>query len=111
MACKPKNIRTFLSENFQFLVVKFSVYLNRHVFVMTTASIRNDQCKLYILHSSHNFGNVLGRGQLCTVDTPLFNDEDIYFHSRDSSVSFVFLLKRDPNKRTRISPHWEYSKE
>ena len=24
----------FLSENFQFLVVKFSVYLNRHVFVM-----------------------------------------------------------------------------
>ena len=25
----------FLSENFQFLEVKFSVYLNRHVFVMT----------------------------------------------------------------------------
>ena len=24
----------FLSENFHFLVVKFSVYLNRHVFVM-----------------------------------------------------------------------------
>ena len=24
----------FLSENFQFLVVKFSVYLNRHVFLM-----------------------------------------------------------------------------
>ena len=24
----------FLSENFQFLVVKFSIYLNRHVFVM-----------------------------------------------------------------------------
>ena len=29
-----KNIRVFLSENFHFLVVKFSVYLNRHVFVM-----------------------------------------------------------------------------
>ena len=29
-----KNIRFFLSENFQFLVVKFSVYLNRLVFVM-----------------------------------------------------------------------------
>ena len=26
--------RKFLSENFHFLVVKFSVYLNRHVFVM-----------------------------------------------------------------------------
>ena len=29
-----KNIRVFLSENFQVLEVKFSVYLNRHVFVM-----------------------------------------------------------------------------
>ena len=28
-----KTIRFFLSENFHFLVVKFSVYLNRHVFV------------------------------------------------------------------------------
>ena len=27
-------ISAFLSENFQFLVVKFSIYLNRHVFVM-----------------------------------------------------------------------------
>ena len=30
-----KNIRVFfLSENFQFLEMKFSIYLNRHVFVM-----------------------------------------------------------------------------
>ena len=29
-----KNIRFFLSENFHFLVVKFSIYLNRCVFVM-----------------------------------------------------------------------------
>ena len=29
-----KKIRVFLSEKFQFLVVKFSIYLNRHVFVM-----------------------------------------------------------------------------
>ena len=29
-----------LSENFQFLVVKFSVYLNRHVFVMFYGKIR-----------------------------------------------------------------------
>ena len=28
-------ISEFLSENFQFLEVKFSVYLNRHVFVMS----------------------------------------------------------------------------
>ena len=29
-----KNIRFFLSENFQFLEVKFSIYMNRRVFVM-----------------------------------------------------------------------------
>ena len=32
-----KNIRVFLSENFQFLDVKFSIYLNRRVFVMNSA--------------------------------------------------------------------------
>ena len=30
-----KTISEFLSETFQFSVVKFSVYLNRHVFVMS----------------------------------------------------------------------------
>ena len=29
-----KNIRIFLSENVPFLIVKFSIYLNRRVFVM-----------------------------------------------------------------------------
>ena len=29
-----KKYQKFLSENFQFLVVKFSLYLNRRVFVM-----------------------------------------------------------------------------
>ena len=29
-----KNIRVFLSENYQFLEMKFSVYLKRRVFVM-----------------------------------------------------------------------------
>ena len=32
-----KNIRFFLSENFMFLEVKFSIYLNRRVFVMEDA--------------------------------------------------------------------------
>ena len=31
-----KNIRIFLSEYFNFLVVKFSIYLNRRVFVMSS---------------------------------------------------------------------------
>ena len=33
-----KKNQKFLSENFHFLVVKFSVYLNRRVFVMLTLS-------------------------------------------------------------------------
>ena len=32
---KYEEYKNFLSDNFHFLVVKFSVYLNRHVFVMT----------------------------------------------------------------------------
>ena len=34
-----KNIRVFLSENFQFLEVKFSIYLNRRVFVMILVNL------------------------------------------------------------------------
>ena len=34
-----KKNQNFLSENFHFLVVKFSVDLNRHVFVMSWAHI------------------------------------------------------------------------
>ena len=35
-----KNIRIFLSENFPFMVVKFSIYLNRRVFVMRLMKIQ-----------------------------------------------------------------------
>ena len=31
---KYEKMSVFLSENFQFLEVKFSIYLNRHVFVL-----------------------------------------------------------------------------
>ena len=36
------NIRVFLSENFQFLEVKFSIYLNRCVFVMCSHFAMDD---------------------------------------------------------------------
>ena len=39
---KYEKILEFLSENFQFLVVKFSVYLNRHVFVMFINGLSNN---------------------------------------------------------------------
>ena len=38
-----KIIRIFLSEIFHFLVVKFSVYLNRLVFVMESLAFDLDQ--------------------------------------------------------------------
>ena len=34
-----KNIKSFLSEIFQFLEVKFSIYLNRRVFIMCSKSV------------------------------------------------------------------------
>ena len=37
---KYEKYQKFLSKNFHFLVVKFSVYLNRHVFVMFSQRIR-----------------------------------------------------------------------
>ena len=41
-----KNIRIFYLKIFPFLVVKFSIYLNRRVFVMTV-SIRNRTFTIY----------------------------------------------------------------
>ena len=37
-----KNIRIVLSEHFPFLAVKFSIYLNRRVFVMNKASYSHE---------------------------------------------------------------------
>ena len=39
---KCEKISEFLSENFQFLVVKFSVYLNRRIFVMVHFLVGGD---------------------------------------------------------------------
>ena len=38
---KYEKYQNFLSENFQFLEVKFSIYLNRRVFVMVRKLLRN----------------------------------------------------------------------
>ena len=53
-----KNIRIFLSENFQFWTVKFSVYLNRRVFVMDLGNTsigtdRPEQCRPKSLFATH----------------------------------------------------------
>ena len=52
---KYKKYQDFLSESFHFLVVKFSVYLNRHVFVMqSTIVISNSLILNYRLSRSEN---------------------------------------------------------
>ena len=38
---KYEKYQNFVSENFSFLVVKFSIYLNRRVFVMACFSIQH----------------------------------------------------------------------
>ena len=43
-----KNIRIFYLKNCHFLVVKFSVYFNRHVFVMCQHAINCNDYKLYV---------------------------------------------------------------
>ena len=62
-----KNIRFFLSKNSHFLVAKFSVYLNRRVFVM--------RCKYF--HMNH----------LMTRIYPLFSDTFSPYHSLSTLLS------------------------
>ena len=42
---KYEKYQNFLSENVHFLVVKFSVYLNRHVFIMRFAAAKKETLK------------------------------------------------------------------
>ena len=60
---KYEKISEFLSENFQFLVVKFSVYLNSRVFVMTKKrcfSILSDHIQIQIFQHCHHTTYVSG---------------------------------------------------
>ena len=57
----------FLSEHFQFLVVKFSKYLNRHVFVMIQAfSGRRQMFCLEWLHGWADWSVLVGR--ICSLE-------------------------------------------
>ena len=56
-----KNIRFFLSESFYFLMVKFSVYLNRHVFVMFSRIIsrrrKDDNERVCAMKRNHDMNS------------------------------------------------------
>ena len=46
---KYEKYQSFLSENFQFLEVKFSIYLNRHVFVMFRINYAESTSQAYLV--------------------------------------------------------------
>ena len=50
---KYEKCQSFLSKNFQFLEVKFSIYLNRRVFVMVIKQHCYKEVVLYIFY--YNF--------------------------------------------------------
>ena len=55
-----KNIRVFLSENSQFLEVKFSIYLNRRVFVMYNCIVVKFKCLNKLFLSRHHLCFTIG---------------------------------------------------
>ena len=54
---KCEKYQKFLSENFQFLVVKFSIYLNRLVFVMENSDQTAKACSLIRVLAEHSVGS------------------------------------------------------
>ena len=59
-----KNNRVFLSEYFQFLEVKFSMYLNRRVFIMFSSKLASERMKN---STSVALGNKGLQGCICVL--------------------------------------------
>ena len=62
---KYEKYQNFLSENFYFWIVKFSVYLNEHVFGMTS-----DLYELPIYCIYHIYWDTLTPHHICSRTTP-----------------------------------------
>ena len=62
---KYEKYQRFLSENCQFLEVKFSIYLNRHVFVMNIINLL-EVVKVKELRYTNNYGNY-GINRMMTI--------------------------------------------
>ena len=80
-----KNYQSFLSENFQFLEMDFSIYLNRRVFVMVKNKRRNifKSSSAFIIVSRlklktfnlRNLSNVLAPSKALTICCGWFNEQ------------------------------------
>ena len=89
----------FLSENFQFLEVKFSIYLKRHVFVIW---ITHSQLKLYMDNTFTQSAEGLccrltESSDIVITKTHLFkyteNTKKGKFSDKNFLIIFIFLLK------------------
>ena len=58
---KYEKISEFLSENFQFLVLKFSIYLDRLVFVMNIQNSFIMFYSIYLFNSIYHLAQVIFR--------------------------------------------------
>ena len=95
---KYEKYQKILSENFQFLVVKFSIYLNRRVFVMLTQTAETDNCannkihmrrliKIYI--ASHSALRKHAYSNIWKISPP----KNWIFSDKKTLIFFKFLLK------------------
>ena len=93
-----KNIGVFLSENFQFLEVKFSIYLNRRIFAMLM--LYAEKCAGF----SGPFFPAYGK-KIIFESYPWYVLTGIHCQGRQlSQILFCSLLKREPLKRKNLFP-------
>ena len=102
-----KNITVFLSENFQFLEVKFSIYLNRRVFIM---NFRNSGMKgLKICRRARQFGAHHGMvRENFRSRIKQFVWSGGFFCQRDSDTSQPrrqYYLRHGPTAKALVSLH------
>ena len=76
-----KNIGVFVSEKFQFLEVKFSIYLNRSVFVMKRSNMRKTTFELRLISL-----NVCADWSLCCLPEETYD----YWLSENSWTSIAW---------------------
>ena len=91
-------ISEFLSKNFQVLVVEFSIYLNRRVFVMTREKVSDDDGALicnvikitfvfvYPMHIHFSFFDKFSN----IKPTHIFKRHDIVLHQFSTSRTTLF---------------------
>ena len=87
---KYEKISEFLSENFQFLVVKFSIYLNRHVFVMNS------------LDGTLHMPRMIGICTVCACLKALFSLDAAYIV--DVTVITLSTVTEKPTQTNNVDP-------